>query len=134
MLLRLILAIALLGHGAGHLMGILAGLGLRWQAGTSPQSRVLARFLDDGLNRTIGTWLWLSCLAGFVMAGAGLIAPLDQWRSLATSSAAISLVTVGLYWNALFSRSSRAWAVGVDLAILVALGIANWPTDAMLGL
>ncbi|WP_119066050.1 hypothetical protein [Aggregatilinea lenta] len=134
MLLRLILALALLAHGAGHIMGILAGLGLRWQAGTSPQSRLLARFVNDGLNRTIGTWLWMSCLAGFVMAGAGLIAPIDQWRSLATSSAAISLVTMGLYWESFYSRSSRLWAVILDLAILLALGLAGWPTDAALGL
>ncbi len=134
MLLRLIIALALLGHGAGHVMGILTSLGLGRREGTSPQSRVLARFTDGGLNRTIGTWLWLSCLAGFVMAGAGLIAPIEQWRSLATSSAAVSLVTLGLYWDAFYSRSSKFWAVAIDLAILLALGVAHWPTDAMLGL
>jgi hypothetical protein len=134
MLLRLLITLLLIGHGIGHVMGIMTGLGLVRRKGTSAHSSLLRRFVDDGLNRWIGTWLWMSALLGFLMAGAGLIAPLEQWRSLATSAAAVSLVALGLYWDAFFSRSSKIWALAVDFAILLVLGYAVWPTDAMLGL
>ncbi len=134
MLLRLIFAVVLLAHGIGHVIGIMTGLGLARREGTSATSPLVGRFAEDGLNRAIGTWLWMSALLGFLMAGLGLLAPIEQWRSLATWSAVVSLVALALYPGAFLSRSSKLWALAVDVAVLVALVVLNWPDDAALGL
>ena len=78
-----------------------------------------------------------AALVGFLGAALGLLGwgvPHDWWRTLATVSAAISLVAVALYWNALILFfPHKVGALAVNIATLVCLIGSNWPSEADLG-
>ena len=64
----------------------------------------------------------------------GWLVPHQWWRTLAIVSAAISLVTVVIYWNALMLFfPHKVGALGVDIATLVCLLGTNWPTEQAIG-
>jgi hypothetical protein len=49
-------------------------------------------------------------------------------------SAIISLVGIMLFWDALIMLfPHKVGAIGVNVAVLVGLLVANWPTEADLG-
>jgi hypothetical protein len=60
--------------------------------------------------------------------------PHDWWTTLAGVSAAVSLVTIVLYWNAfVLLFFNKVGALRVDIAVLVCLLWLNWPTEVALG-
>jgi hypothetical protein len=64
----------------------------------------------------------------------GWLVPHDSWRTLAVAAAVISLVAIALYWNALILLfPHKVGAIAVNVATLVGLLAANWPTEAALG-
>ena len=54
--------------------------------------------------------------------------PHDWWRTLAVASSVVSLVLCALFWNGYL-------IVGpvVVVGIIVVLGFAHWPAEAVLG-
>ena len=64
----------------------------------------------------------------------GWLVPQDVWRTLALAGAAISLVAVVLYWNALIMFfPHKVGAIGVDLAVLICILWLQWPAPEILG-
>ena len=76
--------------------------------------------------------IWLIPAIGFVAAGGALLAGLDAWRTLALASSAVSLVAIGLYPQQLASFS-MVGAVLVDLAVVFALTVLQWPSADAVG-
>jgi hypothetical protein len=57
-----------------------------------------------------------------------------MWRTLAIWSSVISLVAIALFWNAFVALfPNKIGAIAVDVATLVALLWASWPTEADIG-
>lgn len=143
--LRILLAGVLSFHGIGHLMGIIPGLRLikttesspSWLKGWSSKSWLLTDLLGDRAATVLCAVLFLAAFASAIGAALGLIGwlvPHQWWRTLAVVSAAISLVTVVIYWNALMLFfPHKVGALGVDVATLVCLLWANWPTETAIG-
>ncbi|GAG01007.1 unnamed protein product, partial [marine sediment metagenome] len=73
----------------------------------------------------------------FVASALGLLGwlvPHEWWRTLAVVSAAVSIVTIMVFWNAFVSLfPNKVGAIGVDIVVLVCLLWLNWPTEAALG-
>ena len=71
---------------------------------------------------------------GFIaaaMALMGWLVPHDMWRTLAIWSSVISLIAIILFWNAFVTLfPNKIGAIAVDVATLVALLWANWPSEA----
>ena len=135
--LRIIIALILFVHGVGHVMGILPAVGLSTLESWNTRSWLLTGFLGDTGSRVVAFILFLAATIGFIgttLAFLDWLVPHDWWQNLAIVSAIISLVAVILFWNALVSLvPNKVGAIAVDVAILVGLLWANWPTEAVLG-
>ncbi len=119
-MLRLIVAGALIVHGIGHSMGILAS----WTTipsglVTRPSMLSGTLVMDSAIGRVFGL-IWLLALVTSVGAGVGLLARQDWWIPLAIVSSVISLVAV-VPWLNVMPPISAIGAVLMDLAVLGAL-------------
>ena len=135
--LRALLAVVLLIHGIGHVMGVMPALGLSTVEGWNSRSWLLTPILGETISRILSIILFLAALVGFVassLALLGWLLPHDWWRTLAVVSSVVSIVTIILFWNAFVAFfPNKIGALGVDIAALVCLLVLNWPTEAMLG-
>jgi hypothetical protein len=60
--------------------------------------------------------------------------PHEWWRTLAIVSAVVSLVALALFWNAfIYLFPHKVGAIAVNVAVLVGLLWANWPSEADIG-
>lgn len=136
-LLRILIAGVFFVHGVGHTMGLLPITGLASSESWTAESWLLTGILGDTITRVIGFILFLIAFLGFVgaaLALMGWLVPHELWRTLAIWSAVISLIAVILFWNAFVTLfPSKIGAIAVDVATLVALLWANWPTEADIG-
>jgi hypothetical protein len=143
--LRIAIAAVLFFHGIGHLMGVIPALGIipvkasspDWLKGWTSRSWLLTNLIGSTAASVLCAILFALGFVGFVSTGfsvLGWLVPHDTWRTLATASAVLSLLTVALYWNGLMLFfPHKVGALSVDLATLVCLLWLNWPTEAAIG-
>ncbi len=120
-LVKWLLALALIMHGIGHIIGFMAA----WT--TIPMGWVDAPWILGGgfrIASPVGkAWglLWLIALIAFVGAGLGLLQGQPWWLPLATAAAVISVVAIVPWWP-----SAPAGArYGGMIANLVVLWLAS---------
>ena len=131
-MLKIIIALVLLGHGIGHSMGLLQTFKVaRVNPAWDGQSWILSGVAGPTVTQLVGIVVWSAALIGFIVL-AGVVMgwlPLAWWVPLAVLSAVASLIGVLLFPTA-FPTISTIGAVAVDLAVLVAVTWASWsPTD-----
>jgi hypothetical protein len=64
----------------------------------------------------------------------GWLVPHEWWRMLAIVSAVVSLIALVLFWNAfIYLFPHKVGAIAVNVAVLVGLLWANWPSEADIG-
>ena len=132
MVLKIVLALVLLGHGIGHSMGILqvfkvATVNPAWDG----RSWLLSRVAGKTLTRVVGVALWAVALIGFVILAAVVIGWLPEtwWGPLAIVSSVASLAGLALFPTA-FPTFSSVGALVVDLAVLASVLWTDWvPSD-----
>ena len=135
-LIRILIAVVLIAHGIGHTSGLFPVFGWAKSEVWTGRSWVLDPVLGESLSRWLGVLIWLLATLGFISAGLGLlgyIVPQSSWRVLALASSVISLVGILLYWNGFPNLGSKASALVVDVATLIALLWARWPTPEIAG-
>lgn len=118
--------IFLIMHGLGHTMGFLAAW-TRLDVGFTDDPWILpgeVRFRDH-IGQAWGM-LWLVALAGWVVAGLGVIQAAEWWPALAKGAAVVSIVAIVPWWRTV---PVGAW-LGV-LADVVVLGglLTTWGRD-----
>ena len=144
--LRATIAVVLLFHGVGHLMGLVPGFrlfgaggesGPGWLRGWSSYSWMLTAPLGDLAARIASIMLYGIAFVGFTGAGMALLGwlvPPVWWRSLAIVSAVVSLVAVMFFWQAfIYFFPHKVGAIGVNVAVLICLLWTHWPAAADLG-
>lgn len=119
-------------HGIGHVLGWMPAWGIAKFEGMSSHSWLLTGLVGDGTARLIGGGLWFVPMLGFLAATGGFFLGQEWWRPLAIGSAAISLLALVLFFDAL-PVTSRVGCVVVDLAVLYGLLVAGWPSAATVG-
>lgn len=133
----IIIALVLFVHGIGHTMGLIPILGIAGTETWHAQSWLLTGLIGDTVSRIIGFILFAAGLIGFVGAALSLmdwLVPHDWWRTLATVSSVVSLIAIFLFWNAFVMLfPNKIGAIAVNVATLVGLLMASWPTEAQLG-
>ena len=124
-MLRTIIALVLIAHGIGHVMGFLeAWTGIPVGFSRSPWLFSDGVLMDSTVGRAFGV-LALIAMIGWVGAGLGLLGDQAWWRPLALMSAVVSLVFILPWWNTL-SDGFRIGGGAFDLAAMVVLA-TGWP-------
>ena len=133
---QLIFGALLILHGTGHVLGVIPlvrGVTDTWNT----RSWLLSRRLGQGTTDAIAVTLWLLCVVGFVVAGLAvldIVVPTTWWRPLAVSFSAVSLATLGLFWDGLpVLIPNKVGLIAVDVVLIVGIVFASWPTEEMLG-
>jgi hypothetical protein len=139
-IVKLIIAGALALHGLGHggALGALIWIGARpgtdtggWHAARS----WLVPSLPAGTAATVASVFWILSLIGFVAAALafwGVLGPGEAWRPLAVVSAIVSMLGIVLFIGTWPTFNTLA-ALGVNVAVLVALLGLHWPPETMFG-
>ena len=135
--LRIIIGLALLVHGIGHIMAFFPALNITSTDKWHHRSWLLTPLIGDSASRVISIILFGAAFIGFIAAALGLfgwLVPHDLWRTLSVYSAVISLVALTLFWNSFVALfPNKIGAIAVNIAVLVCLLWLNWPTEADIG-
>jgi hypothetical protein len=140
LLVRLIIAGALLLHGLGHggALGALIWIGARPGTDTSGWHAArswLAAGLSTGTATTVASVFWILSLVGFVataLAFWGIGLPGEAWRPLAIVSALVSMAGIVLFFG-IWPMFNTLAALAMNVAVLVALLAMRWPPETLSG-
>ena len=138
--IKLVAAGVLLLHGLGHGGALGALVWIRFRPGTPAGDWLSARsWLVPSLPADTATILasafWIVSLVGFVIAAMsfwGVVIPGSAWRPLAVVSALVSIAEITFFFGTWPMFNTLA-ALGVNVAVLVAVLWLRWPPEAMLG-
>ena len=135
--LRIIIAIVLSAHGIGHVLGLLAALGIKPTPSHLARSWLLTNLLGAATSRVLVFVIFLAATLGFVSAGLGMfdwLVPGSMWQQLAIGSSVLSLMGLTLFLNA-FPSIFPNWigANAVNVAVLVSLLWLRWPPEIVGG-
>jgi hypothetical protein len=127
-----LVGIFLVLHGLVHLFFVGQGLRLfrpqEWM--TWPDgSWLFSRFLRTASFRVMAAALCALCTVGFMLAGVGVMVEQGWWEPVAIASAIGSGLVFILFWNGSPERivEQGLIAVLIDVAILAAILVADWP-------
>jgi hypothetical protein len=136
--IRLLIAGVLFLHGIAHL-GALAALlvnrGGHDTDGWLPARSWLFPSLAPDAATTVASAFWVLSAIGFVAAALsfwGLLIPGDLWRQLAVASSIVSATGIVLFLGTWPVFNTTA-ALGVNIAVLVALLWLHWPPIELFG-
>ena len=127
-----VIAIVLVAHGIGHIMGPLhvlkvASVNPKWHG----DSWLLSGAIGTTPAQSVGMVLWAAALIGFVLLGGVVLGwlPASWWEPLAIGASLVSLLGLVLFPTA-FPTFSTIGALVVDLVVLAAVLWLHWvPSD-----
>jgi cytochrome c biogenesis protein CcdA len=127
LVLRVIVAIVIIGHGIGHVVGFLAPwtnskLGFpEFAFNQSPWLFPGEVLMQSAIGKVFGA-IWLLSMVAFFGAALGLLARQEWWSTVAVIASILSLIVVVPWWNSFTPGiMSKRSAVFVDIVVLVAL-------------
>ena len=130
-MLRIVIAIVLVAHGIGHVLGPLQALKIsQVNPAWDGDSWLLTRIVGPTITQTAGLALWAIALVGFIAAAAIAMGwlPIAWWAPVALGSAVVSLLAIALF-PAAFPAFSTVAAAIVDILLIVAIVVARWTPE-----
>ena len=139
-MIKLLAAGVLLLHGLGHGGALGALTWIRLRPGTPTGDWLAARSwlvpsLPADTATTIASAFWIASLVGFVVAAMsfwGVLVPGEVWRPLGVAVALVSIAGIVLFFGTWPMFNTLA-ALGLNVAVLVALLWLYWPPQATFG-
>ena len=133
-ILRVVIALILFGHGIGHVVGFL-GSWTKSQLGFPDYAFNQSSWLLPGnivmqstLGKVFGV-IWLVSMGAFFVAAIGLLVRQSWWPTIAIIASITSMVAVLPWWNSFTPGiMSKRSAVVVDIIVLAAL-LGPWKND-----
>lgn len=129
--IKLLVFITLLVHGIGHIQGVIAGLGVKFNESGTNISWLL-KGLGENTNRMLCLALYLGASIIGILAALsfkGWLFPDGNWQLLALITAIISSCSLVLFPNALAMFFNKIGAIAVNLIIYYSILFnGNWPT------
>jgi len=120
-----------IAHGLVHILYRIKPPDEKWPFSLS-YSWLLTRLgLKEGTLRRLGTVLWVSAMAGFILGALGIFGtPLlkEVWRPMAATSSIISIILIGLFWHKNF-----IYATLINVGIFITIVLVKWPSIATIG-
>ncbi|MFI5259165.1 MAG: hypothetical protein ACHQ01_06100 [Candidatus Limnocylindrales bacterium] len=137
-MLRLVVGGVLLVHGLGHSGALAALIWLRVRPGANtgdwlPARSWLIPALPAETAMTLASAFWIVALAGFVLAALsfwGILVPAGVWQSLGVGTALVSLAGIVLFLGT-WPIFNTVAALGVNVAVLVAVLWLHWPPETL---
>ena len=117
-MVKILVAVVLLAHGIGHVLGPLQVFKVTAANPTwNGNSWLLTDVTGQTVSNVIGLALWIAAMVGFVAAAAVVMGwlPASWWVPLAVGSSIVSLVAIALFPSA-FPMTSTVAAAVVDVA------------------
>jgi hypothetical protein len=139
-MLRWVVGGVLMVHGLGH-GGALAALAwIHGRPGTETGAWLAARAwamptLTSDRATVIASAFWVVSLVGFVVAALsfwGVFVPADWWRPVGVAAALVSIAGIVLFFGTWPMFNTLA-ALGVNVAVIVAVLWLHWPLQATFG-
>ena len=128
-----IIAIILMAHGLGHVLGILAGMGIKLSERHSLHSRVFSRLLGKNVSIFLGSVLSLAAIIFFLATGlslSGWFLPVHLWTTLGIIASLISLFLLVFYRDFLpFLFPNKIGAVIINLYLIMTILWWHWPNQ-----
>ncbi len=121
-MIRWLIAIAMLMHGAGHIMFFLEAFTDSPMGFSSAPWLLPGSFTVDSPIGKAFALLWLLAMLGFMVAAVGLMTRQEWWPALAVAAAVVSLVVLLPWWNVI-TQSSRVWVLLADVVVILAFGM-----------
>jgi len=116
---KLLVFLALLVHGIGHLQGVVSGLGVKFKENSSTRSWLL-KGCSDKVNRITCLFLYSGAALFGIMSALGFkdfLIPHHFWQAFALISAFISSLCLGMFPSALAIFFNKIGAIAVNLLI-----------------
>ena len=133
----LLVGVALIAHGIGHVLGLMPIVGWAPAAGWTSESWLLTGPLGASVANLVAAALWLVPLVGFTLVGLGVLGiavPAAWVRPLAVVAAVVSIVAIALFWQAFPTMTAKVGAIVVDVLVLWAVFATDWAaSDAIAG-
>jgi hypothetical protein len=131
-MLRVLVALVLLAHGIGHVLGPLQVLRISTVNPEWHGDSWLLSGLGTTATQLAGLFIWFVALAGFVAVAAVVMGwlPADWWAPLAIGSSVVSLIGIGLFPTA-FPTFSTIGAVAIDVVVVIAVTWLSWTPAAL---
>jgi hypothetical protein len=127
-MLKIVIAVMLLGHGIGHSMGLtqilkVATINPDWKG----DSWLLTGFAGAAVVQAVGVVVWTAALLGFVAVAAVVVGwlPAAWWQPLAIAASLASILGLVLFPNA-FPLFSSIGAFAVNAIVLAAVIWYHW--------
>lgn len=118
---RWVIAVVLLAHGVGHVLGLLPLFGVSATGPWHNRSWLLAGGSVEAFGRWLAPLLWVVAVVAFVVVGLGVLGVGIQgapWRAVALAAAVVSAVAVVVFWNGFPTIVNKAGALAVDAALV----------------
>jgi hypothetical protein len=135
-ILRIIVAITIFGHGIGHVVGFLGSwtkskLGFpEFAFNQSPWLLPGKVVMQSTIGKVFGV-IWLMSMGAFFVAAIALVTKQPWWSTIVVIASIMSLIAVVPWWNSITSGiMSKRSAVFVDIIVLVAL-MGPWKDDVI---
>ena len=137
-MLRLVVGGVLLVHGLGHGGALSALIWLRVRPGANTGNWLPARSwlipaLPADTAMALAGAFWIVALAGFVLAALsfwGILVPAGVWQPLGVGTALVSLAGIVLFFGT-WPIFNTVAALGVNVAVLVAVLWLHWPPETL---
>jgi hypothetical protein len=133
-MLQFLYGIFIILHGLVHLWYVT--LAQRWvpfepDMGWTGNSWLLTNLIGDSTTRLLATVLYSLATIVFVIGGIGVFANTNWWPTMVGAGAIASSIGILLFWDGSFGLLVQKGLLGLmlNLAVLVALFIFNWPTN-----
>ena len=130
--IKLLVFLTFLVHGIGHIQGVIAGLGVKFNESNSTISWLI-KGLGEDTNRYLCLALYLGAAIGGIltaMSFVGVLVPEGIWQTMALITAVFSTLSLVLFPNALAMFFNKVGAVLVNLIIYYSILFnGNWPSE-----
>jgi hypothetical protein len=131
-LLNILIGIVIIGHGIGHVMGLMSALGFQLTPQHSSNSWLFTRLLGRTASRAV-MFIIFAAATIFLIAGGlgsnGWLLPFDRWAWLTASGSILSIAGLVLFPKAFPTVfPNLVGAVAVDIAALLTIYWWHWPS------
>ena len=122
-------------HGLAHIWYVVLSLRLvpfQPEMGWSGESWLLTGRLDEQVVRTIASLLYTLATLGFIVTGTVLLLNGNLYPPIMITAAALSMITIALYWDGDSSQLVQKGLVGflINAFILLLLFALGWPSTS----